>query len=115
MTIECNVDEQVLDYRIPNFVLQPIVENAFKHGISKTLGKATLKITIREEIEQIKIEVYNSGAGLPMNWELQKDKGVGLANTIDRMIRLYKESFKFVIEEHDDGVSVILMLPIETI
>jgi hypothetical protein len=43
---------------------------------------------------------------------LQRDKGIGLSNTIDRMLKLYKESFKFVIEEHGDGVSVILKLPI---
>jgi len=112
LEITWDIDKAVLKYNVPNFLLQPIVENAFKHGISKTLGKAELRIAIKEEQNHIRIEVFNSGSGLPMNWELQKDKGIGLANTIERMLKLYKESFRFVIEEHNDGVSVILKLPI---
>ena len=120
LDIEWDIDKKVLQHQVPNFVLQPMVENAFKHGISKTLGKAILRISIRQEElassqgkHQIVMEIFNSGTGLPMNWELQKDKGIGLANTIDRMLKLYKASFKFVIDEHDDGVSVILKLPIQ--
>lgn len=113
LVIEWEIDDDTLKYEVPNFVLQPIVENAFKHGISKTLADALLKISIREKEGLLHIEVFNTGSGLPMNWELQKDKGVGLANTIDRMLKLYEEAFQFVIEEHDDGVSVILKLPIQ--
>lgn len=112
LKISWDIDEKILAHLVPNFVLQPIVENAFKHGISKTFGEAVLRISISEENHQIVIEVFNSGTGFPSNWELQKDKGVGLANTIERMLKLYKESFKFVIDEHDEGVSVILKLPI---
>lgn len=114
LSIEWHIDEQALKYEVPNFVLQPIVENAFKHGISKTLDPALLKISIQLEEQKIVLEVFNSGSGLPMNWELQRDKGIGLANTIDRLLRLYKEAFKFVINEHDHGVSVILKLPLHT-
>ena len=114
LSIEWDLNEEVLAYKIPNFVLQPIVENAFKHGISKTLGEALLKISISREKDHIVIEVFNTGSGLPVNWELQKDKGIGLANTIERLLKLYKESFKFVIDEHDEGVSIILNLPMQT-
>lgn len=113
LSIKWNIDEKALNYQVPNFVLQPIVENAFKHGISKTLGKALLAISVYHKEGQLILEVFNTGAGLSFNWELQRDKGIGLSNTIDRMLKLYKESFKFVIEEHDDGVSVILKLPIQ--
>ena len=112
LTIQWDIDRKMLKYQVPNLVLQPIVENAFKHGISKTLGKATLRISISESNKHILIEVFNSGAGLPVNWELQKDKGIGLANTIERLSKLYDESFKFIIDEHDDGISIILKLPI---
>ena len=119
LSINWDIDDEALTSKVPNFILQPIVENAFKHGISKTIGPAKLDISIRminpaslAEKHQILIEVFNTGIGLPMNWELQKDKGIGLANTIERLLKLYKESFKFVIDEHEDGVSVILKLPI---
>lgn len=114
-----DIDEKALAYQVPNFILQPIVENAFKHGISKTLGEAVLRISIKVKKSvssagkyEIIMDIFNSGTGFPSNWELQKDKGIGLANTIERMLKLYKESFKFVIDEHNDGVSVILKLPI---
>lgn len=112
LSIVWDLDDEALTCKVPNFVLQPIVENAFKHGISKTLGDALLKISVSTEKEHINVEVFNSGTGLPVNWELQKDKGIGLANTIERLLKLYQESFKFVIDEHDEGVSVILKLPI---
>lgn len=114
LRIEWNIDEKALKHQVPNFVLQPIVENAFKHGISKTLDNAKLSISVHQKENQLIMEVFNTGAGFSNNWELQRDKGIGLSNTIDRMLKLYKESFKFVIEEHDGGVSVILKLPIQT-
>lgn len=113
LTISWDIDENLLDHEVPNFVLQPLVENAFKHGISKTLGKALLAIKIGQNNAHLLIEVYNTGTGLSANWELQKDKGIGLSNTIDRLLRLYKEDFKFLINEKDDGVSVILKLPVK--
>jgi len=111
LTITWKIDENVLNEEVPNLVLQPIVENAFKHGISKTLDKAQLDISIQEEMQYIIIEVFNTGSGLSGEWELQKDKGIGLSNTIDRLLKLYKEGFKFLIKEKDDGVSIILKLP----
>ena len=111
LTVEWKIDEEIMDRKVPNLLLQPLVENAFKHGISKTIGKALLRIQVSRAGDKIRIEVFNSGFGLPLNWELQKDKGVGLANTIDRMLKLYQESFRFVFDEHDDGVSIILHLP----
>jgi sensor histidine kinase YesM len=113
LTIEWHINEDALDHEVPNFVLQPIVENAFKHGISKTLEKAVLAITVRQENALLVLEVYNTGGGLSGNWELQRDKGIGLSNTIDRLLRLYKEDFKFLINEKDDGFSVILKLPVK--
>ena len=65
-------------------------------------------------MNHIILEVFNTGSGLTQNWELQKDKGIGLSNTIDRLIKLYKEGFKFLISEKDDGVSVVLQLPLHT-
>ena len=111
LTISWEIDEGVVNNEVPNFVLQPIVENAFKHGISKTLDESELKIAIFEDPKYVIIDVYNTGSGLSGAWELQKDKGVGLSNTIDRLLILYKEEFKFLIKEKDNGVSVILKLP----
>lgn len=112
LTVSWEIDEECLDCKVPNFVLQPIVENAFKHGISKTLGKAQLIIKLYRDKNQLIIEVFNTGRGLSANWELQKEKGIGLSNTIDRLLGLYKNDFRFLIKEKDTGVSIILKLPL---
>lgn len=111
LSVQWDIDENVLNYEVPNFILQPIVENAFKHGISKTLNQAQLSISIKKDEEYITIEVFNTGSGLSGAWELQKDKGIGLSNTIDRLLKLYEDGFKFLINEKDNGVSVMLKLP----
>ncbi len=116
ITIEWDLDEQLNKLEVPNFILQPIVENAFKHGISKNLGHSLLKIQSRIKNGRIELVIYNSGSKLPDNWEFQKDKGIGLANTSTRLMKLYKKDIRFLIKEKKDGVSVILHLPIrETI
>lgn len=112
LSVIWDIDENTLKYQVPNFVLQPIVENAFKHGISKSLDQATLGIYTRKEASHLILEVFNSGAAFSSTWELQKDKGIGLSNTIDRLLNLYKEDFKFLINEKDNGVSVVLKIPV---
>jgi LytS/YehU family sensor histidine kinase len=112
LSVIWDIDENTLKYQVPNFVLQPIVENAFKHGISKSLDQATLGIYTRKEASHLILEVFNSGAAFSSTWELQKDKGIGLSNTIDSLLNLYKEDFKFLINEKDNGVSVVLKIPV---
>lgn len=113
VTITWNLDEHLNKLLVPSFILQPIVENAFKHGISKNLGHSVLRIETRRNKEHIEVEIFNSGATLPVNWEFQKDKGIGLANTSSRLMSLYKRDIRFLITEKEDGMSVILHLPVK--
>ena len=111
ITIKWNLDEELNKFEVPSFILQPIVENAFKHGISRNLGHSVLEIYSRRKGDCIELEIFNTGSKLPNNWEFQKDKGIGLANTSARLMELYKKDIRFLIKEKDDGVSVILQLP----
>ena len=113
LRIEWDIDMSLADQLVPSLVLQPIVENAFKHGISKNLDTSVLKISSKQVDNYLELEVYNTGSLLPDNWNFQKDKGIGMANTASRLMKLYKEDFKFLINEKEDGVSIILHLPIK--
>lgn len=113
ITIKWNLDEELNQLIVPGFILQPIVENAFKHGISKNLGHSELHIYSRRKNECIELEVFNSGSELPENWEFQKDKGIGLANTSARLMKLYKKDIRFLITEKEGGLSVLLQLPVK--
>ena len=97
---------------VPNLILQPVVENAFKHGIAQTLHHARLEISTRVEDQQLVLEVFNTGHALPNGWNLHDHQGIGLGNTINRLIQLYHGHFRFQITEREDGVLVRIVLPV---
>jgi LytS/YehU family sensor histidine kinase len=112
LDIEWDLDEKLLDVQVPSLILQPIVENAFKHGISKNMSRSLLKISIRKENQTLILEVYNTGSFLPINWDINKNKGLGLANTINRLVKLYQKDYKIQISEKEKGVAVKVRIPL---
>jgi sensor histidine kinase YesM len=106
------IDERLLQENVPALMLQPIVENAFKHGISKFIGPSVLKITIGQDNENIMLEVYNSAPSSFLYREIIHGKGLGLSNTIDRLTKLYQSNFKVQITEKDQGISVTIRIPL---
>lgn len=89
LTIEIDVDEQALGAIIPTMTLQPLVENAFKHGISKIPGRTTLHIQITQEEKQLNLMVINELT--PITGEKSKP-GIGLNNLTDRLATYYHGS-----------------------
>ena len=112
LRIEWDIEEALLSLQVPSLILQPIVENAFKHGISKNIGMSLLRISIKKEDQTLAMEVFNTGSYLPINWDINKNKGLGLANTINRLIKLYKKDYKIQISERNKGVAVLVKIPI---
>nr|WKN37477.1 histidine kinase [Tunicatimonas sp. TK19036] len=113
LTVEQNIQPEVLSLRVPNLILQPIVENAFKHGISQSMQQARLSILAQVENGKLVMEVFNTGNQLPDGWHLTRHQGIGLGNTISRLMQLYRGNFKFQINEKEDGVAVRMVLPID--
>jgi hypothetical protein len=111
LTITRNIDESLLLLKVPSLVLQPIIENAFKHGISQNPGNSILRITVQKVNQRIMIEVYNNDSSLPLHWDVNLGKGIGLSNTILRLTKLYREDFKILVSEKDQGVAVCILLP----
>lgn len=105
------IDERLLSENVPAMMLQPIVENAFKHGISKSLGPSVLKIQIGKENEDIVLEVFNTTPSSLLYLDIGHGKGMGLSNTIDRLGKLYQSNFRVQITEKDQGISVIVRIP----
>ena len=111
LEVTINIDENVKDYLVPNLILQPIVENAFKHGISKVIGKNILEITCYKENENIILKVYNTGPRLKDNFKIDENNGVGLMNTQERLSQLYDDNYDFELINYDKGVLVTIQLP----
>jgi len=89
MNFSIDVQESLKDIRIPKFILQPLAENAVKHGISKLTGPGNIHIRVFEKSEKIIFEVADNGPEFPgglMN-------GYGLQNVYDKLHLLYKKPF----------------------
>ena len=84
------LDDNLKNYVIPKFLLQPIVENAVKHGISKITQKGQIKIEITEEENKINIKIFDNGPDFPKGLI----NGYGLQNTYDKLNLIYEKPFE---------------------
>jgi len=81
-----DVDDDVLDAAVPNLILQPLVENALRHGLGHKPGPVNVRISARREDGQLYLRVDDDGLGLPATGV---PDGVGLANTRSRLQVLF--------------------------
>ena len=90
LRIETAVDPRSLHQLIPNLILQPLVENAIKHGLSRKLGGGTVRIRAALTDGRLDLSVGDDGLGMadPALAHVY-DRGVGLRNLRDRLARLY--------------------------
>ena len=119
LVVKMNIDPETLAARVPNLILQPIVENAIKHGISQQESVESLIISSERHGDRLQIRVEDSGPGLQPsneNGKGSKPIGIGLANTRARLAHLYEENYRFEIKNAvPHGVIVTLEIPFETI
>jgi len=102
---------------VPSLILQPLIENALVHGLSRRLDASLLEIAARRDGADLRIAVRDDGPGLPSGWSLASGAGVGLTNVGDRMRGLYPGSDRFRVENGVTGGAVaVLSLPfVETV
>jgi hypothetical protein len=110
LKIVYDIDENLLSNSVPPMILQPIVENAIKHGITKSVNGGTISIIIKEEKDKMKFEISDTGFGLS---EVETNSsGIGLSNTKKRLQIMYNEILTLS-ENNPNGAKVIFMIPIE--
>ena len=110
-----NIDPSVHDALVPSMILQPIVENAYAHGISKLDKGGILEIRARREGKNLTLSVLNSGIGLATS-SLPKlgGHGVGLKNIRSRLELHYGANHTFLIHEVDRRqVEVVIAFPLQ--
>jgi hypothetical protein len=88
LTIEYRVDETAVDCLVPRFVLQPLVENAIRHGLSGRTAAGTIEIAARVERGALIVRVADNGVGLEAR-SAAAGRGIGLSNVRDRLRILY--------------------------
>ena len=92
-----------------NLILQPIVENAIRHAIAPRSGPGRIEITARPKDEMLTIQVKDTGPGLPLDKSLADyfEQGVGLANTRERLKRLYGDRQRFELNNDPAGGLIV--------
>lgn len=93
--------------QVPDFILQPLVENAIKHGIAKRAKGGELRIGAAREGEQLTFSIFNEGPALTAGLH----DGIGLANTRRRLQALYGEAQSLVLRDVPHGVLATVTLP----
>jgi hypothetical protein len=111
LTVDRHVDEEVLEALIPPMILQPLVENAIRHGVAQRRGPVTLEIVARRRNGFLDIRVRDDGAGLKSPPEALREH-IGLGNTRSRLEQLYGRSHILSVEPRPGGgVEVTLQVP----
>jgi two-component system, LytTR family, sensor kinase len=109
LTVELDIDPEVLTVRVPNLILQPIVENAVRHGVARQTHPGLITIRARREGERLIMRVEDNGPGLKAN---SNGSGIGLSNTRARLEQCYGSDFSFQIANSAErGASVTLDVP----
>ncbi|HEX3126240.1 MAG TPA: histidine kinase [Thermoanaerobaculia bacterium] len=110
LRVEIDVDPAVLDAAVPHLGLQPIVENAIRHGIGRRSAAGRLRIRAAKVGESLRIEVMDDGPGLAPGGV--GTRGIGLANTRARLRQLYGDAAELTVENGPQGGAVAtLVLP----
>lgn len=110
LTTDIQVDPEVLDVRVPNLILQPIVENAMRHAIgNSTSGRVEITAVPRNGV--VRIEVKDNGPGIQVDRTLEtpRGRGLGLANTRARLAGLYGTAASFELTNDPTGGLVVAL------
>jgi len=115
LQIRIDAEPETLDALVPNLVLQPLVENAIRHGIAKRAASGVVEIKTRRADGELVLEVADDGPGPGKEAEQTYGNGVGLSNTRARLSQLYNERHAFSIAEAAvQGTVVHIALPFHT-
>ena len=109
LRVEISADPAILDAAVPQMGLQPIVENAVRHGIGKSSAAGKIQITAARVNGMLELKVEDDGPGLPPDG-LTTSRGIGLANTRLRLQQLYGEAARLALENGEHGGAAVTML-----
>ncbi|HEY0265028.1 MAG TPA: histidine kinase [Granulicella sp.] len=112
LNTEISVQPEFLDCAVPQFILQPLVENAIHHGIGKNAGTDKIEISASQDSDLLYLQVFNRNGHLIQSPADCLRSGIGLSNTKLRLETLYKEHGQIELHDHaPSGVKVSVSFP----
>src|SRR5579864_1801089 len=111
LTFIVDVPAELLPAQVPSLILQPMVENAVKHGIAKRVQGGAIRISASRNNGTLTLRVYNDGPALPPGWE-KSQSGVGMSNARTRLQSLYGNGFDLTMRNREPGgVEISISVP----
>ena len=115
LAVELQVEPGVEEMLVPSLILQPLVENAIRHGIEPREDPGRVRISARRADGMLELKVSDNGPGLPEVEAAPTREGVGLSNTRSRLAHLYGAKHKFdLTSAPGGGFEVRLLIPCRT-
>jgi two-component system LytT family sensor kinase len=117
LKVEETIDPNSLDLMVPSMLLQPLVENCIKHGLSPKIEGGTIRIRSRLTESHLTLEVEDDGVGMSASRESQKmgepdGAGIGMANIAERLKVLYNDAARIKVNSHPEmGTIIQIVLP----
>jgi two-component system, LytTR family, sensor kinase len=112
LDVRLDIDPRARGALVPNLLLQPLVENAIRHGIAPRVEGGRLVIRARRTGEGLEVQVEDNGLGLPADFPPGARGGLGLANTRARLEGLYGPAHRFDLSRGaEGGVLAALQIP----
>jgi two-component system LytT family sensor kinase len=112
LELTVDVPAELLTCQVPNLVLQPIVDNAVKHGISQRARRGAIRVCAIGSDGALTLTVYNDGPKLTPRPPAQ-GFGIGLSNLESRLRMLYGDGFRLAMDDARDGVMVSVTFPLK--
>ena len=113
LDLQIVVEPNLTQLEIPAFLLQPLVENAIYHGLTKQIDARKLKLHVGRKEDKLVIKIYNDGPKLTEEFNPALSTGIGLSSTIERLHQLYGESHRLELRNVLNGVEVMIEIPIK--
>jgi two-component system, LytTR family, sensor kinase len=113
LTVKFDVDVNVLDAVVPALILQPLVENAIKHGIAPLGRPGQVSVGARSEGESLVMTVSDTGPGPNEPGMAALTTGIGVSNTRSRLKHQFGAHFRFEFHRHRDGFTVLVAIPLK--
>lgn len=110
--VALDIQPDTLDAQVPYLILQPLVENAIRHGIAPRSAPGRIEICAEHRDGLLRLQVRDDGAGLPEGGQDAVNSGIGLANTRARLEQLYGAAHRFELRNAaEGGLEVSLSFP----
>jgi signal transduction histidine kinase len=111
LSVHIGIEPEALDASVPVLLLQPLVENAVRHGIAPRAVPGAIEVSARRVGDHLSIAVRDSGLGVPSDRLALLNGGIGLSNTRSRLQHLYADRHEFVFANVEGGFCVTITIP----